>query len=234
MDELLEGNLIFIACYYDDLELLNKYLENNSNMLVNNDYNNTPLHIAIQFASPSFCEILIRYGADINARNKLNITPLYLAAKKNRIDNIKMLIKYGVNPTTISFFERDNALDIMKQNNNIMGTYILECWINKWKSMMNYRPLRIMVGYNDILRTEIELGIKKEDTLLYWSKVNEADKKIGELVNKDICFYCCNNFTNQKVICSECNICVYCSEDCRQNDLFKHKKYCNIIKENDK
>ena len=44
-------NMIFMACYYDDFELLDSYIELNHGLLVKNRFNNTPLHIAVQHSS---------------------------------------------------------------------------------------------------------------------------------------------------------------------------------------
>ena len=155
-----------------------------------------------------FCKKLIDLGknADINARNKLNITPLFLAAKFDKIENIKILIKYeSANPMIVSFFEQETALDILKKHKNIMGCYLIENWIKIWKKSMKYRPLRIMVGCDDITRTEIELDFKKDESELSWEKLAESDKKIGKLVKGELCYYCCKEVNDNIIKCNYCN-----------------------------
>ena len=39
----------------------------------------TPLHVAVIFASDKLCEILLEYGADVNAKDSFNDTPIQLA-----------------------------------------------------------------------------------------------------------------------------------------------------------
>lgn len=75
-----------------------------------NDPNNykfiTPLALAAFSESPEACEILIKAGAKLEAKDKLGCTPLMLATRNKNPDVFRLLLKYGANI---------NALDYMKE-----------------------------------------------------------------------------------------------------------------------
>ena len=64
----------------------------------------TPLIVSIKYnISPSFFEILIKRGVDINKGNTINgETPLYIACKKNNLEVVKALLKGGSNINQIT------------------------------------------------------------------------------------------------------------------------------------
>ena len=107
-----------------------------------------------------------------------------------------------------------------------MGCYLIENWIKIWKKSMKYRPLRIMVGCNDITRTEIELDFKKDESELSWEKLAESDKKIGKLVKGELCYYCCKEVNDNIIKCNYCNNISYCSKECKNKDFYKHQNFC--------
>ena len=39
----------------------------------------TPLHVAVIFARDELCELLLKYGADVNAKDSYNDSPIHLA-----------------------------------------------------------------------------------------------------------------------------------------------------------
>ncbi|MBN1764792.1 MAG: ankyrin repeat domain-containing protein [Sedimentisphaerales bacterium] len=59
----------------------------------------TLLHVATSTNRVDMAEILIKYGADVNARAEYNITPLYIAAYSNNVEMVKLLLKYNADPT---------------------------------------------------------------------------------------------------------------------------------------
>ena len=108
-----------------------------------------------------------------------------------------------------------------------MGCYLIDNWIKIWKNSMKYRPLRIMIGCNDIIRTEIELDFKKEETNYYWEKLTECDIRIGKLIKGKLCYYCCKELNKDKIIkCNFCHNILYCNKECKKKDHFKHQNFC--------
>ncbi len=61
----------------------------------NDDYGDTPLHIAALHGKKKMFEFLISKGADINSRNKIGQMPLHAAARVTDIDMVSLLLKHG-------------------------------------------------------------------------------------------------------------------------------------------
>ncbi|XP_051154854.1 serine/threonine-protein phosphatase 6 regulatory ankyrin repeat subunit B-like [Leptopilina boulardi] len=55
----------------------------------------TPLHFVIRSGGESIAQLLLDYGADINARCKIDLTPLCLACDKKTLKMVKFLLKAG-------------------------------------------------------------------------------------------------------------------------------------------
>jgi len=56
------------------------------------------LHLAVQFARPSFVQLLLQHKANVNTKNEADDTPLHVAAKRHGdagADIAQWLIKYG-------------------------------------------------------------------------------------------------------------------------------------------
>ena len=54
----------------------------------------TPLHVAMIFASDEICDLLLKYGADVFAKDIYNDTPIQLAFYYERLDLRKKLLTY--------------------------------------------------------------------------------------------------------------------------------------------
>jgi len=59
----------------------------------------TPLHWAALGGQPKVAEMLLGYGADINARDKTGATPLHCAAKNGHIELAELLLYQGADRT---------------------------------------------------------------------------------------------------------------------------------------
>ena len=55
----------------------------------------TPLHVAAQLESDVICQLILREGADVNARDFLQQTPLHKAAQGRRLSVASSLISAG-------------------------------------------------------------------------------------------------------------------------------------------
>jgi hypothetical protein len=64
----------------------------------NGENKGTLLHWAVDLGNNGFVSDLIKFGADVNARNKDGQTPLQLAAKKLCKESIHILLRSGANP----------------------------------------------------------------------------------------------------------------------------------------
>ena len=52
---------------------------NSVNVNETDERERTPLHVAVIFASDKLCELLLKYGADVNAKDSYNDSPMQLA-----------------------------------------------------------------------------------------------------------------------------------------------------------
>ncbi|MGD8786095.1 MAG: ankyrin repeat domain-containing protein [Phycisphaerales bacterium] len=56
----------------------------------------TALHYAAMYSGKEVMNLLISYGADVNARDEYQSTPLHQAAMRNNIEAAKVLVEHGV------------------------------------------------------------------------------------------------------------------------------------------
>jgi hypothetical protein len=77
-------------------ELLKRYL-GLVNAVDDQNYERTPLHYAAENGYKEVCEVLIEYGADVDAKTKDTWTPLYYAARNGHREVCEILIRHGAN-----------------------------------------------------------------------------------------------------------------------------------------
>ena len=63
----------------------------------------TALHLACFFGHPNIAEMLLRYGADANARsrNAMSVTPLHSAAAARKQRSVEWLVEYGADVNAV-------------------------------------------------------------------------------------------------------------------------------------
>lgn len=59
--------------------------------------NHTPIHIAVKESQVNLCQILLEFGANVNATDLGQCTPLHWAALNGNLDVTKLLIQHGAN-----------------------------------------------------------------------------------------------------------------------------------------
>ena len=65
---------------------------------ISNQIGQTGLHVAGIWGSIEAAKLLIKHGADVNARNQFGLAPLHGAAQSDRIEFIRLLIENGADP----------------------------------------------------------------------------------------------------------------------------------------
>ena len=77
------------------------YLLKKLYLTARNMYEWTPLHFALYRpypeANPKVAQLLIEFGADVNARDSAKYTALHMAAWTGNLKGVEMLLKYGAN-----------------------------------------------------------------------------------------------------------------------------------------
>ncbi len=113
---------LMLAIFYKENGIAKKLLAKGAS--VNNPGHWTPLHYAAASSNVEIIPLLIRAGADINARTLCGITPLYMAARDGTADTVKLLLNAGARKD----FCNNDALapyDIAKQRQNNPEIYDL-------------------------------------------------------------------------------------------------------------
>jgi ankyrin repeat protein len=85
----------------------------------------TPLHIAAMGENASVVEVLLRAGADKEARDHAGRTPLFVAAFESKASVVEVLLKAGAN-TMPTGSVRHDASSI---NGNTIGPPVKLCWV---------------------------------------------------------------------------------------------------------
>ena len=77
------NKVLHISARKDDLVTCKKHI-NSVNVNETDESERTPLHVAVIFASDKLCELLLEYGADVNAKDSYNDSPIQLAFYHDR------------------------------------------------------------------------------------------------------------------------------------------------------
>ncbi len=161
--------------YVDAVEELLKYdpsiINSKINLLAFSDTlgikDGTALHVAAVTGDEKLAEVLLKNGADIDAKNSTGLTPLHLACEYGRIEIVYMLLNKNVNIDAIDNKKR-RAIDFAIANGHkeIVGM-LLQVSHN--------------IDLNDLLYRAVEYGSPNVIPILF---KNDSDKiKINEPVS---------------------------------------------------
>jgi uncharacterized protein len=87
----------------------------------------TALHLACFFGHPNLAEMLLRYGADSNARsrNAMSVTPLHSAAAARKQRSVEWLVEYGADINAAQQGGWTALHEAARQGNTEMAEYLL-------------------------------------------------------------------------------------------------------------
>jgi ankyrin repeat protein len=87
----------------------------------------TALHLACFFGHPNLAEMLLRYGADPNARsrNAMAVTPLHSAAAARKQRSVEWLVEYGADINAVQQGGWTALHEAARQGNMEMAEYLL-------------------------------------------------------------------------------------------------------------
>jgi len=100
---------LMVACQFNNIKLVELLISCGANCNLSNGQGSTALHYAMFNNSPLLVELLLKYGAEVNAFTAeralwtdefdsfLFETPLHLAASNGYLDIAKLLVKAGAN-----------------------------------------------------------------------------------------------------------------------------------------
>lgn len=86
-----------LAAFFGHINLVEELLEKgaDSNVAANNQFKVAPLHSACATSNLKMAEVLIKKGADVNAKQMKNITPMHSAAHNGQTDLVQLLVNSG-------------------------------------------------------------------------------------------------------------------------------------------
>lgn len=86
-----------LACFFNHPDLVAWLLGKGAdpNLPASNSFHVAPIHSACSMGSLEIMDILIRHGADVNAKQQQDYTPLHQAAHAGRADMCELLLKNG-------------------------------------------------------------------------------------------------------------------------------------------
>lgn len=118
-----------LASFFGNTEMVKILIDHgaNPNTASNNQFKVTPLHSACAVSNYDIAEILIKNGADVNAKQMQNVTPLHSAAHNGQTKLVKLLIDNGAeidskmdNGQTPLFMAEEKGfkevIDLLKKN----------------------------------------------------------------------------------------------------------------------
>ncbi len=78
--DLIGNCYMHVACQFNDIEKIHKYLRENHPVDAENNFKKTPLHIACFTGNLEIVKILVENGADINHQDDFGNSPIHVCA----------------------------------------------------------------------------------------------------------------------------------------------------------
>jgi ankyrin repeat protein len=96
---ILMPNLVFRQIRNNDLQRIRQYVDQNNNQVnkIKDIYNNTMLHVAVQFNKPLIVDYLLETNSDITLLNIYNEDPVDIAIKNQNKEIIQLFSHHKVN-----------------------------------------------------------------------------------------------------------------------------------------
>jgi len=127
---LQELNAFFKAVSDGDVARIEEFLRKGVNVNARNALGQTPLHRAASGGRADVAEMLIKRGADVNAREGwLAQTPLHWAAISGHADVVKLLLENDADPS-IKDKNGKTALDVAREGGHVDVAEIIETFIS--------------------------------------------------------------------------------------------------------
>ena len=180
-----------------DTAKVRSLLQRGANVNMRGEARATPLHAAAYYGRGEIAELLISYGADINAADDNGNTPLLISHTTPGESNpIRVLLKHGVNPnqldkegySELAFSTLRNDLDSV---NALLDHGADSNWSKVDKPYLTLLVLAVYEKHTDLVRILLAHGadpnvtLPNGKTLLKVAKDN-GDQKIVNLLQRAI------------------------------------------------
>lgn len=116
-----------LACFFGQQPVVDYLLKKGAkvNVPATNPTKVMPLHSAVAKNDYAICELLINYGADVNARQTQGVTPLHSAAHRGNLKLVQLLVENGADISILTD-EGESALSYAEKDEHKMVTDYLK------------------------------------------------------------------------------------------------------------
>lgn len=106
---------------------IERRFETRRNAQMSEDLDVTPLHIAAFKDKEDVAEMLMKYGSDLNVRDKFGLTPLHVAAMRGNLSIVKSMMKRGAEHDVLDNLVK-TPVDVAEDNEHKeVSTFIRSC-----------------------------------------------------------------------------------------------------------
>ncbi|MES1221544.1 MAG: ankyrin repeat domain-containing protein [Bacteroidota bacterium] len=133
-------NVLINAALYASADCMELLLQKKANPNLKNKLGQTPLMLCTH--EPGKMKLLVKYGADINARSNSNNTPLLIACVGNgQFENIKWLIDNGADPLAKNYGKETTLLRAALYGDTMTLRLLVSKGLNVNESSWGFTPL---------------------------------------------------------------------------------------------
>jgi len=105
----------------------------------------TPLHLAARYGYGKAVELLIKHGADVNAKTNDGLTPLHAAAYNGHVEVVKLLLERGADPT-VRGTDGKTPLDVAGEKGQGDAARIIEEFIESSMAILGVEAPELYAG----------------------------------------------------------------------------------------
>lgn len=219
--------------------------------------NHSIFNLSVGIGYLQIVEILIKYGADINAINGSDPSPLNIAISCKKTDIALLLIDNGANIHHHHTNGLSPLIHAIEKNCTDIAIKLIDCGANinenvvvtitdKKNNKTNALAICILLEnidvFDKLLDCNVEINCITTNEKIYSFSLELAihkknkyminallqHKNINKCFTKSINCIVCHSDINLSW-CSECKIIGYCSKKCQKEDWPIHKLYCRHI-----
>jgi ankyrin repeat protein len=171
-------NLVFRQIRNNDIQRIRQYIGQNNNQVnkIKDIYNNTMLHVAVQFNKPLIVSYLLEMNSDVTLLNIYNEDPVDIAIKNQNKEIIQLFSSHKVNKIQEIVDELKNEVLESRSETTILKNNVLEA------------RAETTILKNNVLEARAETTILKNDGKRL-RETNEQLEHTTKKLKKDILVY---------------------------------------------
>ena len=151
--------LLFDAVQKRDKNAVNKLLDKEADLNAKNEFDDTPLIVAVSNQYKQIVQILLERGADPNITNDYGYTALIVAVEKGNHEMVQILLEKGADPNITNDYGYTALIVAVEKGNHEMVQMLLEKGADP-NNTNGKNPLTFAIkrGYKQIVQTLLKKG----------------------------------------------------------------------------